>query len=167
MEIKNKVLRGLLNLDFLLTAIALIVITAVTFLGVIMRYCFNSPITWLQEVQLWCFVWIVFFGAGAAFRTNSHVAIEILVDTFPPFLKKIVEVFIYVVVLGVLGFLTVQGINLVIQMLQTERTTDILNIPFWFIYSAFPIGCVWMIVNHTLVLVYTLFLGKDVKGGAN
>ncbi len=56
--------------------------------GVLMRYIFNNPFTWEEELQLACMVWITFLAAPAAFRTKSHVAIEILVDALPKSLEK-------------------------------------------------------------------------------
>ncbi|MBB6218518.1 TRAP-type C4-dicarboxylate transport system permease small subunit [Anaerosolibacter carboniphilus] len=166
MKTENKALNYLLNLDLFVTGIALAFLIAVTFMGVITRYFFSSPFMWLEEVQLWCFVWITFFGGGAAFRTGSHVAIDVLVDMFPTNLKKIIEVFIYVVVLGVLIYFTIHGSNLVGQLLRTGRTTNILNIPYPVIYAAFPIGCVLMMINFTIMTAQSLFLkNAEVKGG--
>ena len=63
------------NLDIIVASIALIVLIILTFVGVIMRYIVGQPFTWLEEVQLFCMVWIVFAAGGAAFRTGSNVAI--------------------------------------------------------------------------------------------
>ena len=57
------------NLDIIVAGIALIVLIALTFAGVVMRYIIGQPFTWLEEVQLFCMVWIVFAAGGAAFRT--------------------------------------------------------------------------------------------------
>lgn len=52
------------NLDVMIAGIALVILIICTFMGVVMRYFFNNPFVWLQEVQLWCFTWVVFFGCG-------------------------------------------------------------------------------------------------------
>jgi TRAP-type C4-dicarboxylate transport system permease small subunit len=149
------------NLDLMIASLALIILVICTFMGVIMRYFFNNPFVWLQEVQLWCFTWVVFFGCGAAFRTGSHVAIEVIVDRLPKTLKKIVEVIGYCVVVGILVYFAIYGSKLVLQLLKTGRTTNILDVPFPVIYGAFPVGCVLMIVNHTLVF-WRQFFNKEV-----
>ncbi|MDF2858022.1 MAG: hypothetical protein K0Q87_3873, partial [Neobacillus sp.] len=163
---ENKALNYLLNLDLFITGITLVILIAVTFTGVITRYFFSSPIMWLEEVQLWCFVWIAFFGGGAAFRTHSHVAIDVLVDMFPVSLKRIIEVVIYVVVMGVLLYFMIHGGKLVGQLARTGRLTNILDIPYPVIYSAFPIGCGLMMINYTIMTVQSkLFSKNDVIGG--
>ena len=78
---KNSTLKTIIgNLDVAVASIALIVLILLTFSGVIMRYIVGKPYTWLEEVQLFCMVWIVFAAGGAAFRTGSHVAIEMVVE---------------------------------------------------------------------------------------
>ncbi|MFT9495713.1 TRAP transporter small permease [Anaerosolibacter sp.] len=166
MKTENKALNYLLNLDLFITGITLVVLIAVTFTGVITRYFLNSPFMWLEEVQLWCFVWIAFFGGGAAFRTHSHVAIDVLVDMFPSSMKKMIEVFIYIVVMGVLAYFMIHGSKLVGQLMRTGRLTNILDIPYPVIYSAFPIGCGLMMINYTIMMAQSMFFSKhDVEGG--
>lgn len=167
MKVNNKALKCLLNIDYLITGAALVGLITVTFLGVIMRYFLNNPFIWLEEVQIWCFVWLVFFGAGAAFRTGSHVAIDVIVDLFPPKVKKAVEICVYLVVMAVLFYLMMHGANLVRQMVNTGRMTNILKVPYSMIYASLPIGCGLMMINYTIMTAASLFTKKaDMEGGA-
>ena len=93
------------NLDIIVASIALIVLIIMTFAGVIMRYIVGQPFTWLEEVQLFCMVWIVFAAGGAAFRTGSHVAIEMVVEMFPKNIQKIIGYIIDIVVFQVIAYL--------------------------------------------------------------
>lgn len=98
-----------------------------------------------------------FFGSSAAFRSESHVAIEVLVDRMPLAMRKIVNIFIYIVVISVLSYFMIHGTNLIKQLIRTSRTTNILDIPYQVIYSAFPIGCGLMIINYTIIMIMRLF----------
>ena len=53
----------LANLDIAVASVILTVLIVLTFLGVVWRYIFNNPFTWLEEVQTSCMVWIVFAAA--------------------------------------------------------------------------------------------------------
>ena len=75
---ENKASAILMNIDIVVASIILAILIVLTFLGVVWRYIFNAPFTWLEEVQTSCMVWIVFAGAGAAFRSGNHVAIEMI-----------------------------------------------------------------------------------------
>lgn len=156
MRLKNKTVNYLLNLDLIIACISLVALIIITFFGVLMRYFVNKPFVWQEEVQLWCFVWVIFFGASAAFRSEGHIAIDILVDSLPQGTQKVIEVFNYFVVMFILVYLTIHGSNLISQMINTERVSSVLRVPYYIIYSAFPIGCVLMMINHTLVTVISL-----------
>lgn len=151
MKLNNKMLNVILNLDYVIAGTSLVILILVTFLGVIMRYFLNNPFIWQEEVQLWCFVWTVFFGAGAAFRTKSHIAIDILVDSFPNKAKKVVEFMNYLITVAVLVYLYRHGNTLVNQLATTARVTNILKVPYAVIYRAFPISCIIMIINQSLI----------------
>ncbi len=143
---KNKIL---CNLDLVLAGIAFTVLVAVTFGGVIFRYILSSPIMWAEEVQLWCFLWITFLGAGAAFRYGSHVAVEIVFDLLPAKVQKVLTLINYIIVMGILIYLLFLGADLLSLMLKIHKTTAILRVPMWFINSIIPIGCVVMMISTT------------------
>jgi TRAP-type C4-dicarboxylate transport system permease small subunit len=152
-----------LNFDYVVSCSALAVLIIVTFGAVVMRYFINRPIIWGEEVQLFCIVFVVFFGAGAGFRTGSHVAIDFLVDRFPPGLRKIVELVIYIVSILILVYFSVQSASFVAQMYRTRRVSEILDIPYFITYAAFPAGCGLMIVNYTLSVFIHFFSGKETE----
>ncbi|MDR1249736.1 MAG: TRAP transporter small permease [Treponema sp.] len=157
----NKRLRRILgDLDFYIAGTVLAALILFTFFGVIMRYFINRPVIWGEEFQLFCIIIIVFFGAGAGFRTGSHVAIDFVVDLFPRKAQRVFEVIIYVITMLVFIYFALQSAVFVRQMYATKRSTDILNIPYFLTYSAFPLGCVLMMVNYTVV-VYRKLFGKE------
>lgn len=165
MKSKNKLLYLMSNLDWAVTCLAMAVLIFVTFLGVIMRYFFNDPFVWTEEVQLWCFVWVAFIGGGATFRLGGHVSIDILVDSLPAGLQRIIKVLEYIIVIGVLIYYTTYSTVLVKQMIRTERVTNILGIPYGLIYAAFPVGCILMIISYTITVIQPSLHIKEVQGG--
>lgn len=53
-------LERILNIDIVMAVICMSVLIIVTFLGSVMRYFFNSPFVWQEEVQIWMIIWTVF-----------------------------------------------------------------------------------------------------------
>lgn len=155
---KKGFLDKILGIDYLISGLCLIILIFITFFGVIWRYFLNAPFIWQEEVQLALITWVIYFGASAAFRNGSHIAIDMIVDMFPEKLQRVMDIVIYIVSLGVLGFIFVNGISLVEQFVRTSRVTNILRIPTQYIYIAIPIGCVLMAVS------YTVYLVKDFRG---
>jgi TRAP-type C4-dicarboxylate transport system permease small subunit len=159
----RKKLEKILNFDLFISCTAMAVLILLTFGAVVMRYFINRPIIWGEEVQLFCIVLVVFFGAGAGFRTGSHVAIDIVVDLLPKKVQRVIEIIIYIISLFVLIYFLYQSFSFTRQMFETERTTEILSIPYFITYSAFPLGCVLMILNYTLSVYFRLTGGEAME----
>lgn len=145
---ENKGLSILANLDIAVAAVILAVLIVLTFAGVILRYIFNAPFTWLEEVQTSCMVWIVFAGAGAAFRMGNHVAIEMIVDMMPEKMQKAMGWIISVIVVIVIGFLFRQSIGFIQVFLRSGRSTSMLKIPYAWVYGISIISYIDMIISY-------------------
>lgn len=149
----NKALSILGNLDIAVASITLVVLVALTCYGVLMRYAVGKPLTWLEEVQMACMVWIVFAAGGAAFRTGNHVAIEMVVDLFPKKIQKLIEALISVVVVAVIAYLFWQSIGFIGMFVKSGRSTSMLKIPYTLIYGIAPVSYVLMIVSYFYALI--------------
>ena len=153
----KKILEKLRDLDLAIAAVTLGALILVTFSAVVARYFFNDPIYWGEEFQLICLVIVVFFGAGAGFRAGSHVAIDFFVELFPIKLQKIIAFIIFFLSIAMMLYFFVQSSIFVKQMFVTKRITDILQIPYYLIYAAFPIGCALIIINYSVVTFFKYF----------
>ena len=145
---ENKAVSILMNLDIVVASVILAILIVLTFFGVIWRYIFNAPFTWLEEVQTSCMVWIVFAAAGAAFRTGNHVAIEMIVDMMPEKLQKIMEWLISAVVVVVIGYLFIQSLGFIQVFLKSGRSTSMLKIPYAWVYGIAIVSYVDMIISY-------------------
>jgi len=153
----KKLLNNVLKIDYVISVISVTFLIGVTFFGVFMRYLFNSPFVWLEEVQLWLMVWVVFYGGSAAVRTGNHVAIEFIVEKFPKRMHKLVTACEVLVIGFVLWFLSTNSIALIQQYIKTGRVTNLLHIPYVLIYSAVPIGCFLIVLNFIILAIEELF----------
>lgn len=151
----NKLLSVLGNLDIIVASAVLVALIAMTFFGVIWRYVLKSPFTWLEEVQMACMVWIVFAAGGAAFRTGSHVAIEMIVDMFPKKLQKIFEYVIAIIVVLVLAYLFYQSLGFISMFAKSGRATNMIKIPYTLIYGIAPVSFVLMVISY----IYSMITG--------
>ncbi|GHS85720.1 hypothetical protein AGMMS49957_02420 [Synergistales bacterium] len=154
MKNKSAALNIIFNLDIVVASISLVLLIILTFGGVIMRYLVGRPLTWLEEVQLACMVWIVFAAGGAAFRTGNHVAIEMVVDAMPKKAQKIMEYLIGVVVVLVIGYLFIQSIGFVKLFISSGRSTSMLNIPYALIYGVAPVSYIIMIISYFYACIH-------------
>ena len=159
---KNSTLKTIIgNLDVVVASIALIVLILLTFSGVIMRYIVGKPYTWLEEVQLFCMVWIVFAAGGAAFRSGSHVAIEMVVEMFPQKVQKVIGYIIDVVVFVVIAYLFYNSIGFIQMFIKNGRASSMLKIPMTVQYGIAPVSYILMIISY----FYSKYFDKSKKGG--
>ena len=126
---KMKWIQKLRQIDIGISVIALVLLIAVTFAGVIFRYVFSKPFSWQEEVQLALIIWVIFFGARYAFETFSHVAIDMLYELFPAKAQKVLTVLIAVVVTVVLGCIVVFSMKYIQIMFHYHLHTSILHWP--------------------------------------
>lgn len=165
MKQKNKVVKILGNLDIIVASIALCVLIVLTSSGVVMRYVLGQPYTWLEEVQLFCLIWIVFCAGGAAFRTGNHVAIEMVVEMFPKKVQKVIGYVIDVVVVLVIGYLFYNSIGFIQVFVRSGRSTSMLNIPYSLIYGIAPVSYILMIGNYFYAKYIMKLDENKVEGG--
>jgi TRAP-type C4-dicarboxylate transport system permease small subunit len=64
-------------------AILLMAMVVMVFGNVVLRYVFNSGLSFYDELSRWCFVWLTFLGAIVAMRERRHLGVDILVRLLP------------------------------------------------------------------------------------
>ncbi len=131
-----------------LTAIALLLMVALVFGNVVLRYVFNSSIIVSEEVSRWLFVWITFLGAVIALREHAHLGTDALVSRLPPMGKKVCLVLGHLLMLYVC-WLVFQG-----SLEQTKINADVLapstQLPMAIVYAA---GVVFAVSGAGMLLL--------------
>jgi TRAP-type C4-dicarboxylate transport system permease small subunit len=105
-RILNKILKTMISI-LVLTMVALV------FFNVVLRYAFNSGITWSEEMSRYIFVWIVFLGAIVAYKEKAHLGVDLLVGALPRLGQKILYVINNIIVIGVLVIIIIGGIKMI------------------------------------------------------
>ena len=147
----NKVLNVLVNWDLIVAGAMLCVLVVCTFAGAIAR-AMSSPFIWLEELQLFCQVWIVFCGGCAAFRNLAHVEVEFIAELLPEKGQKAVLVINTVIITLVLGYLFMNSLDYLQSFMSSGRTTNVLNLSYVLIYGIAPVAVVFMLLNYYATL---------------
>lgn len=135
----------LTNLDAIVTAVTLSLCVIIANLNVIMRYFFNNPLQWNDEVVTGLFVWTVFIGSAYAYRKHAHLGVDIVVKLFSDKPKAVIQDVISILELLVLIMLTVISAEYVYNLIYVRgvykpAVSDILRFPRWWVGIAVPIG---------------------------
>lgn len=67
----------------------LVLMVALVFTNVVLRYGFNSGISVSEELSRWLFVWMIFLGSFVALHEHSHLGTDGVVSRLPLLGKKI------------------------------------------------------------------------------
>lgn len=148
----QKIITGL---DSIISGVSLLLIILMTVAGVVMRKCFGNPIAWLEEMQIFFFVWTIFLGGSIAFRKGGQVSIDLIAARLNPKARKVLDVFCYVVAMLVLIYLCKGGFELAASV--TKKVTPYFKISYKYIDLAAPIGCIIMMVQYTFIILDRLF----------
>ncbi|WP_137893755.1 TRAP transporter small permease [Ramlibacter sp. 2FC] len=83
-----KLVDGYFRLLKALIALCLVLMVALVFGNVVLRYAFNTGLTLSEELSRWLFVYLVFLGAVVAMREHGHLGMDGLVKRLPAAGKK-------------------------------------------------------------------------------
>ena len=125
----------------------LFLIAGLTIAQVIMRYVFNYPFTWSEELAIAAFIYLGFIGIGVAYAQGRHLYVDALVVILPKSIRKVIEgialgfsaIFLLVVI--------VQMIKLIIVTSKVGINTPALQLPKAIIYVSLPIGCLLFLIQ--------------------
>ena len=153
--------------DLLMTIIRFSLIifgTVMTFLvimNVILRYVFNSGLSWSEEACRFLFIWVTFMGAMLANDSGfhgEHMRLDFVVEMFHGIPRKIIELFSQLIVLMLLVTLFLGGIQVVKS--TWPFLTSALEIPKGAVYLIAPISFGYMILQ-TVVRIVRIIKASD------
>ncbi|WP_280770757.1 TRAP transporter small permease [Salipaludibacillus daqingensis] len=108
--------------------------------GVVMRYVFNDPKSWVVEISTYLIVWGVLFGTPIALRNNNHIQINFLYDRLPKAYKRYVDIFANIVGVLFCFFFTYYGYQLVVGSFSSGMVSLDVGIELWIVYLVLPIA---------------------------
>jgi len=146
------------KLEELLIGSLLAAMVIITCLQVVLRYVFDSGIVWGLEATSYAFLWMVLLGLSYGVRTNSHIAVDVLVTWLPSKFKRLL--LLLSVTLGLMYTLTMlYGTYIYIERLYLlEIHAQNIPVPKWLLSSGLPIG-------FFLLFIRLLELAKQIYTG--
>ena len=118
---------------------------------VVLRYVFNSPLTWSEELAVYIMVWMTFIGSVICMRDNEHIEVTILVDYLPPGLRRAAILFSRLASVIFLLVVMYYGTELVLENRSVTSAANKLNMGL--VYSILPIcslGMLYYVIRSIL-----------------
>ena len=134
--------------------------TALIFYGVIMRYLFNSPQAWVEEVARYSLIWGIFLGFGMALRHNHHIQVDIIYDRLKPSMKRLLDILATGISIAFCLIYTYYGYILVEARYHSGMVSLDVGIPMWIVYLILPLSGLLFLLRFIERLV-NILIGKD------
>lgn len=145
------------NLLHAMIALFLSLMAIFVFGNVILRYFFNSGLTWAEEASRYLFIWLIFLGGIVAFQENAHLGVDTLVKALN--VKNRRKLFIINNLLILATMVLVGQGSWSLTMVSMEQTSPSMGLPLAFVYVASLITSVSVGVL-SLINLYRLITNK-------
>jgi TRAP-type C4-dicarboxylate transport system permease small subunit len=106
----------------------------------------GMPVSWSEEATRYLFVWMVFLGLAAGFRTVESARVVVFIAAVPSVFRRLaVPIYVSSSVLffALMGW---TGFSLIRQQIMMNEETATLPIPMWIIGLIMPISAILAIL---------------------
>lgn len=146
------------NLEEIIISFFLFVMVGVISVNVILRLTVHLSFSWLEEVSYFCFAWVIFVGASAAYKRSLHGGIDLLVRLFPEKVRKFVSMLSTILILIICIALTLLSYQYAVG--SGSKVTPVLYISYFWVDLSAVVGFALMCI-HSLFFLKNLFIHKD------
>jgi TRAP-type C4-dicarboxylate transport system permease small subunit len=154
----SRVLKALDRVLFGAIGLLLAAMLADVAIQVFFRYVIEAPPTWTEELARFLFAWQIFLAAGLAFGRGAHIVVDVLLVMLPKAGQRLLSILSNTLVLGFLGVLVWQGVNM--ARLTSNTVSTAMNLNMGLVYAALPAGA-------AIAAVYVLLhLVEAIRGAA-
>lgn len=136
----KKTIDGLKKGEEIITGLIVLGVTLFLFINAVLRYGFNSSLSWAEEFIRYVMIWISFIGATIAFRNESHFGVDLIFRLKSVKLVKMVRLINDLGCFIFCGFVAYYGFKMVTFNMGTAQTSPALQIALWKVYSVIPLS---------------------------
>ncbi len=128
------------RLEESLMALFLVIMTVMTFLQVVLRYVFDSGLIWSLEATTYSFGWLVLLGMSNGIRTNTHLAVDLVVNSLSPHLARAAALLAVALSLFYAGLMGYGSFIFVDRLMELGNLARDIPLPRWLLLVILPLG---------------------------
>lgn len=148
------------RLEEWIISLMLLAMTGLTFYQVVLRYVFNSGLSWSLELTGVFFAIMIFMGVPYGVRVSSHIGVDALVKLLPAQKMRMVGILATLLCLAYVGFIITGSMEYVLKMKQVGIELEDMPIERWMVLSVMPIGMA-LTGFRFLQILYALVTGRS------
>ncbi len=120
----------------------------ITLSQVVLRYGFNAPLRWSEELAPYIFVWISFLGLYLAYRKGAHLGLDMLPYMVGPRSARFLEWLSQAIILATLVWAIGTSGRLI--SISLNQGSAVMGLPMIYVYSAFLVGGALVVIDIIL-----------------
>ena len=124
--------------------------TIVVLIGVYFRYIVGNPFMWTEELARFLMLWGGFLAINIAMRRDAHIKIDFIYKALPVVPRKIVEIFLDLLMTAFLVFLTLKGYQMASGSIMNAMSMDF---SMSWIYMAVPLGALLTLIQLVIMIL--------------
>lgn len=144
-----------LQVERYICSVLLMIVTALTFVQVTMRFLFSAPFSWSEEVTLMFLVWFGYLCMAIDIYTDDHAALYFLYNKMGPRLRKSMDFMRHGLLTFFFGAMIYYGYLL--TKLNYYKYLPASKISQWVMYAPLMVGGLLMMIYSALNFLSVLF----------
>lgn len=132
----------------------IVLLTALSIITVILRYCFDTVFIQAEELITFLFVGVVFLGLAPVIYKKEHVSVSLIQNAFHGWTRKLLIMVQSIVVIGIQVLLIYASYYWISTNLDFR--TPGLKIPFWTVYWVVPFSSLLTGIIAAIDLIETI-----------
>ncbi|PIE54626.1 MAG: C4-dicarboxylate ABC transporter permease [Dethiosulfovibrio peptidovorans] len=145
------------NLNVMLAwacGVGILIMGLILFYEVVMRYFFNSPTVWTQEVSIYIFIWCMFGGASYTLQKGKHVNIDLLTSKLSKNAQSTLRLITAVAGILFCSEVAYSGWHMVYKAVQYNKHSPTpLQVPIWIPQSAILVGFFLLTMQFVVIVI--------------
>lgn len=133
--------------------LAVLVIVALITFDVVMRYFFNEPQLYVDELASFLLIVVIFGGLAQTFRTGGHVRVDLVTARLPPHARGWLRLVGLVGSLGFLGIVMWTTLQSTLTAYRYARVSTVMLYPLWGPMLVIPLGLALLAAVMLVALV--------------
>jgi TRAP-type C4-dicarboxylate transport system permease small subunit len=124
---------------------------------VAMRFVFNKPLAWSDELIVVLYILMVFWSAATLLKEKEHVMLDLVYEALPPGGRRVFGLIGAALTAGLMLVLLPQAFDYV-KFMHREKT-PVLDIPFSYVFAPFIIFVTIVAVQY--LVKFCRLLGRN------